>query len=152
VAVSRFLLDTGIASDYINRRHDVYERAREKVSRGNIVGIGMPVLAELVAGIEHSASRDRNLKSLKVALATLKLWPLDQDAAFEYGLIYAELAPTGRPIGSVDMMIAAIGRTVPKCIVVSADGDYDAVPGLKLAHCQRFGRIVSPDNLHVRRY
>jgi hypothetical protein len=30
-------------------------------------------LAELAAGIEHSASRDRNMKSLKAALASLKL-------------------------------------------------------------------------------
>jgi tRNA(fMet)-specific endonuclease VapC len=132
VAVNRFLLDTGIASDYINRRHGVYERAREEVTRGNAVGIGLPVLAELAAGVEHSASRDRNMKSLKVALTSLKLWPLDQGAAFEYGLIYAELARMGRPIGIADMLIAALGRTLPKWIVVSADGDYDAVPGLKV--------------------
>lgn len=130
--MTRFLLDTGIASDYINRRHVVYERVRDEVTRGNVVGIGLPVLAELAAGIEHSASRDRNMKSLKVALASLKLWPLDENAAFEYGLIYAELARMGRPIGIADMMIAAIGRTLPKCIVVSADGDYDAVPGLRV--------------------
>lgn len=130
--MNRFLLDTGIASDYINRRHGVYERAREEVTRGNAVGIGLPVLAELAAGIEHSASRDRNMKSLKMALTSLKLWPLDQAAAFEYGLIYAELARMGRPIGIADMLIAALGRTLPKCIVVSADGDYDAVPGLKV--------------------
>jgi tRNA(fMet)-specific endonuclease VapC len=54
VAVTRYLLDTGIASDYINRRHGVYERAREEVSRGNAIGIGLPVLAELAAGIEES--------------------------------------------------------------------------------------------------
>ena len=130
--MNRFLLDTGIASDYINRRHGVYERAREEVSRGNTVGIGLPVLAELAAGVEHSASRERNMKSLKVAIAALKLWPLDQGAAFEYGLIYAELARMGRSIGIADMMIAAIGRTLPKCIVVSADGDYGAVSGLKV--------------------
>ena len=128
--MTRYLLDSGIASDYINRRHGVYERAREEVSRGNAVGIGVPVLAELAAGIEHSASRDRNMKSLKAALAALKLWPLDQVAAFEYGLIYAELARTGRLIGTADMMIAAIGRTLPNCTVVSADSDLYVVPRL----------------------
>jgi tRNA(fMet)-specific endonuclease VapC len=55
----RFLLDSGIASDYINRRHGVFDRARVEVAKGNPIGVGVPVLAELVAGIEHSQTRDR---------------------------------------------------------------------------------------------
>ena len=55
--MTRFLLDSGIASDYINRRHGVYERARAEVVKGNPVGTGVPVLAELVSGIERSQSR-----------------------------------------------------------------------------------------------
>lgn len=130
--MSRFLLDTGIASDYINRRYGVFDRARSEVAKGNSIGIGLPVLAELAAGIEHSQSRDRNMKSLKAALAALKLWPLDQAAAFEYGRVYAELSSLGRPIGVVDMMIAAIARTFGNCTVVSTDGDLKEVPGLKV--------------------
>jgi hypothetical protein len=38
----RFLLDTGIAGDYIHRRQGVYQRAREAVARGHRVGIGVP--------------------------------------------------------------------------------------------------------------
>ncbi len=45
--MKKFLLDTGIAGDYINHRLGVFERAREEVVRGNRVGIGMPVLGEL---------------------------------------------------------------------------------------------------------
>jgi len=48
----RFLLDTGIAGDFIDRRRGVYEHARHEVARGNRVGIGIPVLAELVYGLE----------------------------------------------------------------------------------------------------
>lgn len=91
-------------------------------------------MAELVAGIQHSASRGRNMKSLETALASLKLWPLDSQAAFEYGIVYAELARLGRPIGVVDMMIAAIARTLGKCSVVSADSDLTAVPRLDAAN------------------
>jgi tRNA(fMet)-specific endonuclease VapC len=128
--MTRFLLDTNAASDYINRRHGVFERARAEVSQGNPIGIGIPVLAELVAGIEHSRSRDRNMKSLKVALGSLKLWPFDAPAAFEYGRLYAELARLGRPIGVVDLMIASIAKTLGACTVVSVDSDLSAVPGL----------------------
>ncbi|HEY7428079.1 MAG TPA: type II toxin-antitoxin system VapC family toxin [Gemmataceae bacterium] len=81
--MTRFLLDTGIASDYINRRHGVYERARAEVTRGNPIGIGVSVLAELVSGIERSQTRDRNLQRLHLALPSLRLWPFDRAAAFE---------------------------------------------------------------------
>ena len=62
----RFLLDMGIASDYINRRHGVYERAQAEVAKGNPIGIGVPILAELVFGIERSQSRDRNMQRLRI--------------------------------------------------------------------------------------
>lgn len=130
--MTRFLLDTNMAGHYINRRQGVFDRARIEVANGNPLGIGVPVLAELVAGIEHSSSRDRNMKRLKTTLASLRLWPFDSSAAFEYGRIYAELARLGRPIGVVDMMIAATAMTLGNCKVVSSDSDLLAVPGLKL--------------------
>jgi|ERR1019366_1449954 tRNA(fMet)-specific endonuclease VapC len=130
--MTRFLLDTNSAGHYINRRHGVFELARLEVAKGNPIGIGIPVLAELVAGIEHSDSRERNMKSLKTALASLKLWPMDSPTAFEYGRLYAELARRGRPIGIVDMMIAAIAMTLGSCTVVSTDNDFRAVPGLSV--------------------
>lgn len=128
--MTKFLLDTNAASDFVNRRHGVFDRARREAAAGNSIGIGMPVLAELVAGIERSKSRERNLKSLKVALATLKLWPFDPPAAFEYGRLDAELARVGRPIGVMDTMIAGIANTLGDCNVVSTDSDLHAVPGL----------------------
>src|SRR5438067_2419220 len=46
--VTRFLLDSGIASDLINRRGLVPQRVREARLRGDRIGLGTPVLAELV--------------------------------------------------------------------------------------------------------
>jgi tRNA(fMet)-specific endonuclease VapC len=42
-----FLLDTGIAGKFINRRDGDYQRAAAESSQGNRVGICHPVLAEL---------------------------------------------------------------------------------------------------------
>lgn len=92
----------------------------------------MPVLAELAGGIENSQSRDRNMKNLKAALASLKTWPFDSPAAFEYGRIFAELVRIGRPMQAIDIMVAAIANTLGNCVVVSADSDLKAVPGLKV--------------------
>jgi tRNA(fMet)-specific endonuclease VapC len=79
--MTRFLLDTGIAADYINRRRGVYERARDAVRRGHRVGIGLPVLAELWYGVENSSSRERNADRLRRVLSDLVVWPLTEHAA-----------------------------------------------------------------------
>ena len=81
----RFLLDTGSAGDYIGRRRGVYVRGRDAVQRGDRIGIGVPVLAELWYGVENSSSRDRNAERLRRVLGDLIVWPLTEQAAEEYG-------------------------------------------------------------------
>jgi tRNA(fMet)-specific endonuclease VapC len=128
--MTRFLLDTGSAGDYIHRRRSVYERAREKVAAGHRVGICVPVLAELWFGVENSSTRERNADRLRRVLPDLIVWPLTETAAEEYGRIAAELKRLGRPIGKIDMLIAAIALSLGKTTVVSADSDLTVVPGL----------------------
>jgi len=126
----RYLLDTGPAGRYIDRRDGVYERAQTEWSRGNWVGIAHPVLAELAYRIEGGPNRDRNMQRLRLALASWKLWPVTEEAAFEYGRIAAELRRTGRLIGQNDMMIAAIALTLGNTTVVTMDSDLASVRGL----------------------
>jgi tRNA(fMet)-specific endonuclease VapC len=80
--MKRFLLDTGIAADYLNKRHGVFERARSEQAKGFPIGIGMPVIAELVYGVEKSSTREVNMRLLKSALNTLRLWPFDSRLHF----------------------------------------------------------------------
>src|SRR5262245_40700386 len=128
----RYLLDTGIASDYINRRRDVHVRVREAVVRGDRVGICYPVLGELWAGMELSATRDENVQRMKHALARLRLWPFEGKAAEEFGRLFAHLKRSGAMIQQIDMQVAAIALSLGNCTVVSKDGDFSAVPGLSV--------------------
>ena len=130
--MSRFILDSGIASDYINRRHGVRERAQQEVAKGNRIGIGVTVLAELLFGIELSATRDKNLQKLHRALSSLALWPFTEDAATRYGRIAADLRRAGRIIQIFDMMVAAMAFSLGDCTVVSSDCDLLVIPGLRL--------------------
>jgi tRNA(fMet)-specific endonuclease VapC len=127
----RFLLDTGIAGDFINTRRGVRQRVQEEVRRGNRIGVCVPVLGELYHGVENSQSRDRSLQLLLVALGTLTVWPFNTDAAEEYGRIAAELRRVGRPMQQIDIQIAAIALTLGNCTVVTTDSDLAAVPGLR---------------------
>ena len=63
-------------------------------------------------------------------LSELILWPLTEQAAEEYGRIAAELRRIGRPIGKIDMLIAAIAVSLGGTTIVSADHDLTSVPGV----------------------
>ncbi len=128
--MTRFLLDTGAAGDYIQRRRSVYEKARAAVADGHRIGIALPVLAELWFGVENSSSRERNAEKLRRVLPELIIWPLTEPAAEEYGRIAAALRRIGRPIGQIDTLVSAIALSLGKTTVVSADGDFRAIPGL----------------------
>jgi tRNA(fMet)-specific endonuclease VapC len=58
------------------------------------------------------------------------LWPVTEEAAFEYGRIAAQLRRLGRMSGQNDMMIAAIALTLGNTILVTMASDLAAVPGL----------------------
>jgi tRNA(fMet)-specific endonuclease VapC len=126
----RHLLDTGVASAFVNRQAKVLGRVREATARGDRVGIGFPVLGELWARVELSTRRDKNESLLKNALGTLFLWPFDAAAARQYGRVFAELRRIGRPMQQVDMQIAAMALAFGNAIVVSPDSDLSAVPRL----------------------
>src|SRR4051812_45189441 len=107
----RCLLDTGIAGHYLFRRQGVYQRARVEAARGHRIGICIPVLGELWYGVENSASRERNATRLRRTLAELVVWPFEKLAAEEFGRLAAELRRLGRPMGKIDIQIAAIALT-----------------------------------------
>ncbi len=126
----RFLLDTGPAHDLINRRQGVLGRVDTERQAGNRIVIGTPVLGELWSAVEGSASRERNLQRLRLALSRLVDWPCTDEAAAQYGRVFAELRRVGRPMQQIDIMIAAIAFALGDCTVVTKDSDVKAVSGL----------------------
>jgi tRNA(fMet)-specific endonuclease VapC len=128
--MTRFILDTGIAGLYLDRKRGVFERAQVEVAKGNRLGIAGPVLGELAYRAEGSSKRERNLAALRQALTVWKLWLADADTAFEYGRIAGELKRLGRPVGQNDIWIAAIALSLGNATVVTMDADFSAIPGL----------------------
>ena len=126
----RYLLDTNSMADFINRRRGVNVRVEEVRTRGDRIVTCLPVVGELFAGVEGSASRDRNRHRLILALERVPAWPFDRAAAEEFGRIDAELRRIGRMIGEIDVQIAAIALSMGNTTVVSRDNDLFAVPGL----------------------
>ena len=130
--MKRYLLDTGIAADFVFRRKKVPERVETVVQSGSRVGICTPVLGELWGGVEFSKTRQRNQHRLIQALERLVIWPYDEPAAEEYGRIYADLRRVGRTIQQIDIQIAAVALTLGNCTVVTKDSDFWTIPGLDI--------------------
>ncbi len=128
----RYLLDTNAAADCIFRRRDVDERVKQACAAGHKIGIGIPVLGELLAGVESSASRARNLEIVERNVRLFRLWPYTPEVARVYGRLFAQLRRIGRPVGAIDLQIAAIALSLGNCTVVSTDTDLSAVPGLSV--------------------
>lgn len=128
--MTRYLLDTGIAGAWVNRRRPVRDRVRAALLAGHRVGICTPVLGELVAGAEGSNDPPRQLARLDRELAVLRLWPFDEPAAREYGRLWAELRRGGRPMQAIDIQVAAVAFALGSTTVVSMDSDLSAVPNL----------------------
>jgi tRNA(fMet)-specific endonuclease VapC len=126
----RYLLDTGPAVDFLFRRKGVDLRLEDARRRGAKVGICVPVLGEIIAGLEGSASKEASWEIAHHSLGKLICWPFDKAAAYEYGRIFAELKRRGRPMQQVDMQIAAVALTLGSCTVVTGDSDLADVPGL----------------------
>lgn len=128
--IRRYLLDSGPTYDFIFRRRAVHERVKVARRSGAKVGIGVPVLGEVIGGVEASSTRDKNWDVVIRGLATLVLWPFDKAAAYEYGRLFAELRRQGRTMQQIDIQIAAIALTLGNCIVITSDSDLSAIPGL----------------------
>ena len=128
----RYLLDTGIAQEFIGRNAKVVQRVDDTRRAGNRIGICTPVLGELWSGVEGSISRDRNLHRLRLALSRLVVWPYTNEAAEQFGRVFAELRRIGRPMQQIDIMVAAIAFALGNCTVVSKDTDLAAIPGLEV--------------------
>jgi tRNA(fMet)-specific endonuclease VapC len=79
---------------------------------------------ELVAS--HATERQRP------ALSRLMVWPHTNDAAAQFGHVFAELRRLGRPMQPVDFMAAAIAFSLGNSTVMAVAADLEAVPGLAI--------------------
>lgn len=128
----RYLLDSGPAFDYLFNRKGVDGRIAGLRQKGYKVGICVPVLGEIVGGLEASGSRESSWKVARPRLAKLICWPYEKSAAHVYGQIFAELKKSGRVIQQIDKQVAAIALTLGDCTVVSYDDDLKAISGLSV--------------------
>lgn len=125
----KYMLDTNMCIYTIKRRPlEVLATFNQHAGQMCVSAI---TLAELYHGAERSQHVERNLKVVEDFVSRLDVLDYSQQAAAHYGEIYATLHRQGATIGANDLHIAAHARSLG-LILVTNDGDFNRVPGLRV--------------------
>jgi tRNA(fMet)-specific endonuclease VapC len=127
----KYLLDANTCIRILNSSIDDVLRRFTACQPADVVLCSV-VKAELLYGARRSARVEFNLKRLEHFSAPLQSLPFDENCVHDYGLIRAELAVQGMPIGANDLMIAAIARTHDLILVTHNTGEFSRVAGLRI--------------------
>ncbi|MDU8499527.1 tRNA(fMet)-specific endonuclease VapC [Pseudomonas syringae] len=126
----KYMLDTNICIFTIKNK-PVSVREAFNLHHGQLC-ISTITLMELVYGAEKSSSPERNLAVVEGFAARLELLPYDSDAAAHTGMIRAELARAGTPIGPYDQMIAGHARSLGLVVITNNQREFQRVEGLRV--------------------
>jgi tRNA(fMet)-specific endonuclease VapC len=89
------------------------------------------VKSELYYGAYKSTRRDRNLANLNRFFSQFISLPFDDNAAAIAGQVRAQLDVAGTPIGSNDLLIAAIAVSNDLTLVTHNTREFSRINGLK---------------------
>lgn len=127
----KYMLDTNICIYTIRRQPSrVIDRFRQH--HVGDIGISSITAAELWYGVEKNTQRKKNSKALEQFLFPLEIAPFDTEAAIAYGMIRSLLESEGKPIGSLDTLIAAHARSLDLVLVTNNEREFKRVPKLRI--------------------
>lgn len=126
-----YLLDTNICIYIIIKKPQVVLKKVKSKQPGQIA-ISTITIAELEYGIARSRCPDRNRIALLEFLLPFAILNFDQAASAQYGHVRALLETRGRPIGPMDLLLAAQARSHGLVLVTNNEKEFKRVDGLKI--------------------
>jgi tRNA(fMet)-specific endonuclease VapC len=127
----KYMLDTNICI-YIIRKHPTNVSRHFKLLKVGDVGISSVTLAELNYGVAKSLHQKQNREALIGFIAPLEIADFDSDAAYRYGAIRSNLEIQEKPIGALDLMIAAHAQSLNTILVTNNTKEFSRVKDLVL--------------------
>lgn len=124
------LLDTNICIYVINERPATVLEKFKQFDLGEL-GMSSIVASELAFGIEKTKST-KNLAALELFLAPFEIFPFDERCVWHYSTLRAALEEAGKPIGTMDTLIAAHALALDAPLVTNNLKEFSRVPGLRL--------------------
>lgn len=126
-----FLLDTNVCIRYMNGRAPGVREHLQRLLPADVVLCAV-VKAELAYGAWRSRDPRQALAAQQHFMRPYRSLPFDDPAAAIAGLIRAELATAGTPIGPYDLLIAAIALANQCTLVTHNVGEFGRVSSLQL--------------------
>jgi tRNA(fMet)-specific endonuclease VapC len=134
----KFLLDTNVCVDYLNRRFaSVVERIQR--SSPEEICLSSVVVAELRYGADRSGKKAQNHQRLDLLTSYIQCVDFDVTAARVYGRVRSALEAKGTPIGPYDMMIAAHTLSLGLILVTDNEDEFQRVAELKIENWRHAG-------------
>jgi tRNA(fMet)-specific endonuclease VapC len=127
----RYLLDTNVCAMYLNGR-SASVRDRILSTPSDEMAVCSVVKTELFYGAMRSNNPNRTLERQQNFLSRFVSLPFGDEAALIGGPIRARLASAGTPIGSYDLLIAAIDLANNLTLVTHNAREFERVEGLQL--------------------
>src|SRR5512138_3650742 len=127
----KVMLDTNICI-YIIRQKPEAVLARFRAFQVGDIGISTITLAELQYGAMKSARPKQNRESMKDFIAPLDVASFDNGASEAYGEIRVALEKSGRPIGAMDLLIAAHALSLDARLATNHERDSNECAGYAL--------------------
>ncbi|WP_141731319.1 type II toxin-antitoxin system tRNA(fMet)-specific endonuclease VapC [Oligoflexus tunisiensis] len=125
----KYMLDTNSCIFLIRRKYPSVLETLMKKKPGD-VALSSLTVAELHYGVEKSSAIEKNKEALGLFLTAFEILDFDTTAAEVYGRIRSSLEKIGKPIGSIDMLIAA--HAVSQDLILVTHGrDFDRISKLK---------------------
>jgi tRNA(fMet)-specific endonuclease VapC len=124
-----FMLDTDISSYIIKRRPAALAEKFEK--HAETLSVSVITAAELRFGAEK-AGRPKLAELVEAYLERLAILDWTNEVTSHYARIRSELERRGRPIGNMDLLIAAHAVSQRMTVVTNNIKHFSSVPGLKV--------------------
>jgi tRNA(fMet)-specific endonuclease VapC len=132
----KYLIDTNICIYIMNKRpNDIIKKFKE-VEPGEI-GISAITVSELQYGAVKSQYRNKNEIRLQEFLTPFEILNYDQNAALTYGDIRSQLEKQGRPIGPLDLLIAAHAMSLDLTLITNNVKEFKRIKKLKVENWVR---------------
>lgn len=126
-----YLLDTNACIRILNDSSAALVARLRETDPGTI-RLSSVVKAELLYGARRSRLVADNLRLLQRFFDAFVSLPFDDRCAEEYGLIRADLARSGTPVGPNDLLIAATARAYDLVLVSHNVREFSRVVGLRV--------------------
>ena len=131
-----YLLDTDICI-YIIKKKPAAVLGRVQSRQPGEITISTITLAELGYGIARSHYPDRNRVALLEFLLPFTILDFDQRASAVYGEIRSSLESRGRPIGPMDLLLAAQAKAHNLILVTNNEKEFKRIGGLRVENWTR---------------